>query len=91
VLLEVSLSQIARIAAGSVLSHSIFFPRQQILIHPNMLQQLKGQDGHETLLEGSTKGNPKNLSVLNAHTSKLDETSSILSVLPNQVQTEFRR
>jgi hypothetical protein len=43
------------------------------------------------LLEGITTGNPEHLSVLNSHTSKLDEISSILSDLPKQAQTELWR
>ncbi|XP_044957455.1 protein PAIR1-like [Hordeum vulgare subsp. vulgare] len=60
-----------------------------VLLEDSLKQILKGQDDLKALFEGSTESNPDQLSVLNSHTRKLDEMSSILSALPNHVQTEF--
>ncbi|PNT78365.1 hypothetical protein BRADI_1g78151v3 [Brachypodium distachyon] len=49
----------------------------------------KGQDDLRALLEGSTKSNSDELSVLNSHTSKLNEISTVLSILPKQVQADL--
>ncbi|XBJ02332.1 hypothetical protein VPH35_021735 [Triticum aestivum] len=59
-----------------------------VLLEDSLKQILKGQDDLKALLKGSTKSNADQLSIL---TSKLDEISSILSVLPKQVQTEFEQ
>jgi uncharacterized membrane protein SirB2 len=55
-----------------------------------MLPQLKGQDDLKALLEDCTKSNPDQMSVLNSHTSKLDEISSTLPVL-KEVQEDLRQ
>ncbi|XP_044324638.1 protein PAIR1 isoform X1 [Triticum aestivum] len=59
-----------------------------VLLEDSLKQILKGQDDLKALLKGSTKSNPDQLGIL---TRKLDEISSILSVLPKQVQTEFEQ
>ncbi|XBH59021.1 hypothetical protein VPH35_080341 [Triticum aestivum] len=89
VLLEDSLKQIVRIVAGLVPLSFFFLLRQQSLINPNMLPQLKGQDDLRALLEGITESNPDQVSVLNSLSSKQDEMSLLLSVLPNHVQREL--
>uniref|UniRef100_M8CRK7 Uncharacterized protein n=1 Tax=Aegilops tauschii TaxID=37682 RepID=M8CRK7_AEGTA len=89
VLLEDSLKQIVRVVAGLVPFSFFFLLRQQSLINPNMLPQLKGQDDLRALLEGITESNPDQVSVLNSLSSKQDEMSLLLSVLPNHVQREL--
>ncbi|KAM3387283.1 hypothetical protein ACQJBY_010238 [Aegilops geniculata] len=59
-----------------------------VLLEDSLKQILKGQDDLKALLKGSMKSNPDQLSIL---TRKMDEISSILSVLPKQVQTEFEQ
>ncbi|KAM3367708.1 hypothetical protein ACQJBY_016331 [Aegilops geniculata] len=59
-----------------------------VILEDSLKQILKGQDDLKALLKGSTKSSPNQLSIL---TSKMDEMSSILSVLPKQVQTEFEQ
>uniref|UniRef100_A0ACD5VEW7 Uncharacterized protein n=1 Tax=Avena sativa TaxID=4498 RepID=A0ACD5VEW7_AVESA len=61
-----------------------------VLVENSLQQILKGQDDLKTIIEGSTKSNPDQLSVLNSHTSKLDEISSTLPVL-KQVQEDLRQ
>ncbi|XP_044983266.1 protein PAIR1-like isoform X3 [Hordeum vulgare subsp. vulgare] len=60
-----------------------------VLLEDSLKQILKGQDDIKALFEGSTESNPDQLSVLNSHTRKLDEMTSILSALPNHLQAEF--
>uniref|UniRef100_M8C7Z5 Reverse transcriptase zinc-binding domain-containing protein n=1 Tax=Aegilops tauschii TaxID=37682 RepID=M8C7Z5_AEGTA len=59
-----------------------------VILEDSLKQILKGQDDLKALLKGSTKSSPDQLSIL---TSKMDKISSILSVLPKQVQTEFEQ
>uniref|UniRef100_A0ACD5VNM3 Uncharacterized protein n=1 Tax=Avena sativa TaxID=4498 RepID=A0ACD5VNM3_AVESA len=61
-----------------------------VLVENSLQQILKGQDDLKAIIEGSTKSNPDQLSILNSHTSKLDEISSTLPVL-KQVQADLRQ
>ncbi|KAF7056195.1 hypothetical protein CFC21_063625 [Triticum aestivum] len=60
-----------------------------VLLEDSLKQILKGQDDLRALLEGITESNPDQVSVLNSLSSKQDEMSLLLSVLPNHVQREL--
>ncbi|XP_039780426.1 protein PAIR1-like isoform X2 [Panicum virgatum] len=66
--------------------------QQKVVVLDNSLQKiLKGQDDLKALVESSIKSIADQLSVLNSHSSKLDEISSILSVWPKQIEIDLRQ
>ncbi|PVH33382.1 hypothetical protein PAHAL_9G639900 [Panicum hallii] len=66
--------------------------QQKVVVLDNSLQKiLKGQDDLKALVESSIKSIADQLSVLNSHSSKLDEISSTLSVWPKQIEIDLRQ
>uniref|UniRef100_A0A0A9F9X6 Protein PAIR1 n=1 Tax=Arundo donax TaxID=35708 RepID=A0A0A9F9X6_ARUDO len=66
--------------------------QQKVVLLDSSLQKiLKGQDDLKAFVESSTKNSADQLSVLNSHTSKLDEISLTLSVWPKQIQADLRQ
>ncbi|KAG8073076.1 hypothetical protein GUJ93_ZPchr0006g44669 [Zizania palustris] len=66
--------------------------RQKVILLESSLQQiLKGQDDLKALLESNTKVNPDHTSVLNSHTSKLNEIFLAFSTWQTQVQADIRQ
>ncbi|KAL5209746.1 hypothetical protein ABZP36_005369 [Zizania latifolia] len=65
--------------------------RQKVVLLEGSLQQiLKGQDDLKALLESNTKANLDHTSVLNSHTSKLNELSLDFSTWQTQIQADIR-
>ena len=92
VVLDNSLQKIVRIINAFVVSPTAFcFYRQQHLTYLFIPLQLKGQDDLKALVESSIKSIADQLSVLNSHSSKLDEISSTLSVWPKQIEIDLRQ
>ncbi|KAL6648959.1 hypothetical protein ACP70R_013183 [Stipagrostis hirtigluma subsp. patula] len=66
--------------------------QQKVVLLDSSLQKiLKGQDDLKALIENSTKSNADQLSVLNSHSSKLDDISSTLSIWPKKVEADLRQ
>lgn len=87
VLLDNSLQKILMVQDGEAGS----IQQNDVLLDNSLQQILKGQDGLKELLEGGTKSNPDQLSVLNSHTSTLSEISSILSVWQEEIRADLRQ
>ncbi|KAL5218665.1 hypothetical protein ABZP36_019349 [Zizania latifolia] len=62
-----------------------------ILLESSLQKILKGQDDLKAFLESNTKVNPDHTSVLNSHTSKLNEISLAFSTWQTQVQADIRQ